>query len=399
MKRFGTVFAFEAKSFLRKKSFLITTLVLMLIFFGVWFAPRIISLFNSDPPAEDAVRSDAEGFVLLSDDFTREEFIEKGYIFYPDEEAMRKDLEEKKLSSGFVIRGLHAFDVLFQDRQLGNVQFEQDFAVLRENRILEKMNVDTASYRQLVDVPVQKNYTVLGTDGFSNYPITYIFIFIFYFLVIFYGNVISTSVAREKSDRTMELLITSTDTNSLLFGKVLGAGVIGVLQFSLLIVSALAGYFLNKDAFGIDISQFVQVGAKELVYFILFTIIGYFLFLFLYAGLGSAVSKVEDVASSTTPITLTLVAVYMVAVFGMSMPDKTFFKVASFIPFSSPMIMPSRANLTSVPDIQVITSLGILILTSVFLGVFAARIYRMGTLNYGNRLSFKRMFKGLLKNQ
>lgn len=399
MKRFGTVFAFEAKSFLRKKSFLITTLVLMLIFFGVWFAPRIISLFNSDPPAEDAVRSDAEGFVLLSDDFTREEFIEKGYIFYPDEEAMRKDLEEKKLSSGFVIRGLHAFDVLFQDRQLGNVQFEQDFAVLRENRILEKMNVDTESYRQLVDVPVQKNYTVLGTDGFSNYPITYIFIFIFYFLVIFYGNVISTSVAREKSDRTMELLITSTDTNSLLFGKVLGAGVIGVLQFSLLIVSALAGYFLNKDAFGIDISQFVQVGAKELVYFILFTIIGYFLFLFLYAGLGSAVSKVEDVSSSTTPITLTLVAVYMVAVFGMSMPDRTFFKIASFIPFSSPMIMPSRANLTSVPDIQVMISLGILILTSVFLGVFAARIYRMGTLNYGNRLSFKRMFKGLLKNQ
>jgi|LSQX01.1.fsa_nt_gb ABC-2 type transport system permease protein len=399
MKRFGTVFAFEAKSFLRKKSFLITTLVLMLIFFGVWFAPRIISLFNSDPPAEDAVRSDAEGFVLLSDDFTREEFIDKGYIFYPDEEAMRKDLEEKKLSSGFVIRGLHAFDVLFQDRQLGNVQFEQDFAVLRENRILEKMNVDTESYRQLVDVPVQKNYTVLGTDGFSNYPITYIFIFIFYFLVIFYGNVISTSVAREKSDRTMELLITSTDTNSLLFGKVLGAGVIGVLQFSLLIVSALAGYFLNKDAFGIDISQFVQVGTKELVYFILFTIIGYFLFLFLYAGLGSAVSKVEDVSSSTTPITLTLVAVYMVAVFGMSMPDRTFFKIASFIPFSSPMIMPSRANLTSVPDIQVMISLGILILTSVFLGVFAARIYRMGTLNYGNRLSFKRMFKGLLKNQ
>ena len=399
MKRFGTVFAFEAKSFLRKKSFLITTLVLMLIIFGVWFAPRIISLFNSDPPAEDAVRSDAEGFVLLSDDFTREEFIDKGYIFYPDEEAMRKDLEEKKLSSGFVIRGLHAFDVLFQDRQLGNVQFEQDFAVLRENRILEKMNVDTESYRQLVDVPVQKNYTVLGTDGFSNYPITYIFIFIFYFLVIFYGNVISTSVAREKSDRTMELLITSTDTNSLLFGKVLGAGVIGVLQFSLLIVSALAGYFLNKDAFGIDISQFVQVGTKELVYFILFTIIGYFLFLFLYAGLGSAVSKVEDVSSSTTPITLTLVAVYMVAVFGMSMPDRTFFKIASFIPFSSPMIMPSRANLTSVPDIQVMISLGILILTSVFLGVFAARIYRMGTLNYGNRLSFKRMFKGLLKNQ
>lgn len=399
MKRFGTVFAFEAKSFLRKKSFLITTLVLMLIFFGVWFAPRIISLFNSDPPAEDAVRSDAEGFVLLSDDFTREEFIDKGYIFYPDEEAMRKDLEEKKLSSGFVIRGLHAFDVLFQDRQLGNVQFEQDFAVLRENRILEKMNVDTESYRQLVDVPVQKNYTVLGTDGFSNYPITYIFIFIFYFLVIFYGNVISTSVAREKSDRTMELLITSTDTNSLLFGKVLGAGVIGVLQFSLLIVSALAGYFLNKDAFGIDISQFVQVGTKELVYFILFTIIGYFLFLFLYAGLGSAVSKVEDVSSSTTPITLTLVAVYMVAVFGMSMPDRTFFKIASFIPFSSPMIMPSRANLTSVPDIQVMISLGILILTSVFLGVFAARIYRMGTLNYGNRLSFKRMFTGLFKNQ
>lgn len=197
----------------------------------------------------------------------------------------------------------------------------------------------------------------------------------------------------------MELLITSTDTNSLLFGKVLGAGVIGVLQFSLLIVSALAGYFLNKDAFGIDISQFVQVGTKELVYFILFTIIGYFLFLFLYAGLGSAVSKVEDVSSSTTPITLTLVAVYMVAVFGMSMPDRTFFKIASFIPFSSPMIMPSRANLTSVPDIQVMISLGILILTSVFLGVFAARIYRMGTLNYGNRLSFKRMFTGLFKNQ
>ncbi len=400
MKRFGTVFSFEAKSFLRKKSFLVTTLILMLLFFSVSFIPRIIDIFFPEAFGSSNASEEAEeGVVLLSDDFTEEDFSRLGYLIYPDERSLRKDIEEENLSSGYVVKGLHSYELIFKDRPMGTVRFDEDFKTLREDNILSKMGVDTQAYREALQTPIETHYDIFGSDGFSNYPVTYLFIFIFYFLVIFYGNVISTSVAREKSDRTMELLITSTDSNSLLFGKVLGAGIIGVLQFSLLIIAALAGYYLNRDSFGFDISQFVQVGTRELIYFILFTLIGYFLYLFLFAGMGSAVSKVEDVASSTTPITLILVATYMVAVFSMNMPDSAVFKAASFIPFSSPMIMPSRANLTSVSDAQVLLSLGILILTGIFLGVFAARVYRMGTLNYGNRLSFKRMISGLFKNQ
>ncbi len=392
MNKFSTVFTFEAKCLLRKKSFIITTIILMLIFFSVSFIPRIITLFTKDSTQEESIH---EGVVLLTDDFSAEDFIGMDYVIYLDESSMRADIKADVISSGFVVKGIHAYDMVFKDRQIGNIRFQDDFEVIRENRILEMMGIDINSYRAALSMPVDMHYDILGSDGFSNYPMTYLFIFIFYFLVIFYGNVISSSVAREKGDRTMELLITSTDSNSLLFGKVLGAGLVGVLQFVFLILAALLGYYINKDSFGFDISQFVQIGTKELICFILFTLVGYFLYLFLYAALGSAVSKMEDVASSTTPITLLLVGTYILAVFTMNVPDLHIFKIASFFPFSSPMIMPARVNLTSVPDVQVFLSLGILIATGVLLGFFAARVYRMGTLNYGNRLTFKRMISGL----
>lgn len=391
MKNFRTVFHFEFLSLIRKKSFIITTFIFVLILFGASFLPTIIGFFSggSDAPAQVL----PEGIVIETDAFSEALFPAPQYKIYSSEAELEAALSAEEISAGYLISGLHSYGMYFQDVPMSEPPFIGAFEKMRENVILGELGIDAAAYRQIASQSIESDMTIFGSDSFGNFPITYVFIFVFYFLVIFYGNTISTSVAREKSDRTMELLITSTDTQSLLFGKVLGAGLAGILQFLLFLGAGLLGYLLNKDSFGIDISRFLQIGTSELIYFIVFTLVGYFLYLFLFAAFGSSVSKIEDVATSTTPITLILVAAYMIAAFSMSTPNSTVFRVASYFPFSSPMIMPARNNMMSLPQSSVLISLGILLITSFLLGALASKIYRLGTLNYGNKLTLKRIIQ------
>ena len=122
-----------------------------------------------------------------------------------------------------------------------------------------------------------------------------------------------------------------------------------------------------------------------LAYMLLFFVLGFFIYAFLYGAIGSTASKVEDINTSSMPITLLFIAAFFVVIFSMSSGevDNVLMKVCSFIPFTSPMAMFTRIAMSTVPFYEIAVSVVILIASVFGIGVLAARIYRVGVLLYG----------------
>ena len=192
---------------------------------------------------------------------------------------------------------------------------------------------------------------MLGKSSENNMLVATVLMVCIYMLVLFYGQSISTMIAREKDSKAMELLITSTRPTSLILGKVAAGGLSGIIQFGLIVSGALLGIMINKAYYPPELMAMLS-GAMNKSYilsFIFFSLTGYLLYLFLYAALGSTVSRVEDVGSAVGSISFLFIGAYMASTFAIQMPASAVSVVASLIPFTSIMVMPARAGVMSVP--------------------------------------------------
>lgn len=228
--------------------------------------------------------------------------------------------------------------------------------------------------------------------------LVYVMLFVIYFAVIMYANMIAMEVATEKSSRIMEILISSVSPIKQMFAKILGIGLLSLTQMAVLIG---AGYFsvqrnLESMQGGFfEVFGFENIPAQTIVYGVIFFILGYFLYATLAAFLGSLVSRIEDIQQTITPMTMLVVAGFMLAMFGLGNPSASYVTVTSFIPFFSPMLMFMRVGMLEIPTWEVLVSIGILIATIAILAVFGARVYKGGVLLYGKSNSFKDIKKAL----
>jgi len=122
------------------------------------------------------------------------------------------------------------------------------------------------------------------------------------------------------------------------------------------------------------------------------------MYYFLYASVGALVSKVEEVNSAMTPVQFVFIAAFLLSSMGLNMPGGTLMRVISIVPFTSPMAMFIRYSMTTVPIVDLIGALVLLLVTLYIMAYLATRIYRMGTLNYGNRIGFFKAVGMVFKN-
>lgn len=228
--------------------------------------------------------------------------------------------------------------------------------------------------------------------------LVYVLLFIIYFSVIMYANMIAMEVATEKSSRVMEILISSVSPIKQMFAKIIGIGLLSLTQLAVFLI---VGYFsfkhnmesLKEGFFGVY--GFGEIPVDTIVYAVIFFILGYFLYATLAAFLGSLVSRIEDVQQMITPMTMLVVAGFMIAMFGLGKPDAPFITVTSYIPFFTPMIMFLRVGMLTIPVWETLIGIAILVATITFLAIFGARVYRGGVLMYGQSNSFKDIKKAL----
>ncbi|MFT8321797.1 MAG: ABC transporter permease [Bacillus sp. (in: firmicutes)] len=226
--------------------------------------------------------------------------------------------------------------------------------------------------------------------------LVYVLLFLIYFAVIMYANMIAMEVATEKSSRVMEILISSVSPIKHMFAKIIGVGLLSLTQLVLLL--SVGYYFMtnNKDLGSMGgFLGFAEVPVSTIIYAAVFFILGYFLYATLAALLGSLVSRIEDVQQMITPMTLLVVAGFMIAMFGLNAPDTGFVTVTSYIPFFTPMLMFMRVGMLNLPVWEPILGVVILVLSIVILAAFGGRVYKGGVLMYGKSNSYKDIKKAL----
>lgn len=416
MNNFNIVFKFEFSEMIKKKSVLTTTIILCIFMFIGASIPTISKMFNKtdSKPAEVSEnvapslgeRKDL-GFVLSSE-VSSEKL--SGYLalqsvnVYESKETLKQAIEDKEITYGFVIDSLTSYTMLVNDK--GMYSFEEGMiqSALQSyasDEYLSSFGIDTQRVHEAQSIKVEGVVEQFGKDASKGFFVSYAIMFIMYMLILFFGQSVATSVAREKDSRTMELLITSTKPKALILGKVTALGCVGLLQIGLILLTLVLGILVNKVNYPPMILAILQDTMTPSVFllYLLFSVLGYALYLFIYASLGSLVSKVEDVNSAVTPITMLFVVAFVIASISLQMPQSSLAKISSYIPFVSLFTMPIRVLLTSVSWIEILISSLVMIATTIIVAKLSIYIYRYGSLNYGNKLSMKDIFKNIKKEK
>ena len=409
MNNLKTVFQFEFRGLLKKKAFKITTILVCLLALIGTSIPTIMKAFDGgeDPSGEEPQDLGSIGMVVENDALGEDilEAMLPGFnlTFLEDRAALSKQILDGDVDTGYILLSKNAYISVVNNVTLysgADFLLEQALRAYNENLALAELGISPQEVREtMASIEIESSQEVLGKDSQSNYFVVYFLIIVTFMIIMFYGNNVATLVAREKSDRTMEILITSTHPNSLIMGKVLASGFAGIFQASLIGLSVFLGYTLNKGNYSEAIQEFLKlsIDPELLLVYAIFGITGYFLLLFLYGAIGALVSKVEDVPSATTLVTMFVMAAYFISLFTLNMPESILLKVASYVPFTSFMAMFVRYATTSTPLFEILLSYGILLGSTVLIALMSVKIYRYGTLNYGNSGNTITLIKKALK--
>ena len=403
MKQFWTVLKFELGNYFKNKSFVLTTVVLAVVLAAVVVVPTLFmgkdQESGQNAPEEKTVLAvaDESGSIRDMEDFCT---YLPGYevVSCGSGEEVEQIVEEETAAAGFVVTAPDRYEYILLNRSLMTdyqEPFEAALAQNYRNAALSSLGIDAAEVEGIYSAPMQSETTILGKDSAQNYWYTYVLIFFLYFLIIFYGQMIAVSVTTEKSNRAIEILVTSVNSNSLIFGKVLAGAVAGIIQAVLLLGSAVLAYQATADAWGHALDFLFHIPTAVWLIFIVFGILGYLLYAFLFGMMGALVSKTEDISKSSGIVTFLYVASFLITMYGLMTPDSLLVRAASYIPFTSSNAMLLRASMGTVSGVEIAVSLGILVVSCVLTGMLSAAVFRFGTLRYGNPIKLSAAIRKL----
>jgi len=261
---------------------------------------------------------------------------------------------------------------------------------LYTNMQINKLGLTEA---ELQSITPNFEFTLEQTDeeeASGNVLVIMLLSIVLFYAIYFCAYQVSSSITTEKTSKIMETLVTSTTPTTIVLGKTIGIGIVGLIQLTLIVGTALvsANAFLDPELLNavLDMSNITPfLGAITVLYFIL----GYLAYALLYALTGSTVSKPEDIQSANQPVALLAVAGFYLAYFTMMNPTSELNLFAALFPLSSPFCMPFRVmmGLSNAGDIAL--SIGILLVTIFIIAKVAIKIYSNAILNYGTKMSFK----------
>ncbi|ODU03085.1 MAG: sodium ABC transporter permease [Pseudonocardia sp. SCN 72-51] len=203
-------------------------------------------------------------------------------------------------------------------------------------------------------------------------------------VVAVYGSAVAQGVVEEKSSRVVELLLSTIRPVHLLTGKILGLGLVGLVQLLILSAIGLVGSLTT------GILTIPTAAAGALVSAVIWYLLGFFLYASIYAAAGSLVSRQEELQSTVAPIMFPLFIPFIFAVSVLpNDPRNTLGTILSFIPLFSPTLMPARAAMGVAPLWQVLVAIALTLLAIAGVVLAAARIYRNSVLRTGARVSLK----------
>ena len=423
MKQFFNVLSFELSNYFKNKGYMITTILFSIIlviglslpsFFDMSkLIPQLAPISSEDPSSsvtpDEVIDENKANYVIVDNNnilpdlntletaFTNSSWTKVNTTAEAENIIKAGDAE-----AGFILESLNKYSYLVDNSGFTDTNqmiFENLLSSLNQQTYAIEHNLDINDLQSVIYPSFESDVTILGKDSANNFFYVYIFIFAMYMMILLYGQLIAVSVTSEKSNRAIEVLVTSASSNSLIFGKVIAAALASFLQVGIILASGMITYSLNSKAWNGILDGVFKVPSNILLTFILFGAIGYLFYSFIFGALGSLVSKTEDISSSIGAITMIFVIVFFISMFGLTNSDSLLIKIASFIPFSSSMTMLIRVAMGTVSNLEIIISFIILLISTILTALGAAKIYRLGTLMYGNPIKLRNALKWFKKEK
>lgn len=225
-----------------------------------------------------------------------------------------------------------------------------------------------------------------STGGFTDILFTVMgFVMLLYMTVLLYGQMIGRSVVTEKTSKTVEIMLSSVRPVELLFGKILGKGLAGLLQYGIWIAAALV--LVKLVGPGLNVKPPAALTVGNLGILVGFFVLAFFLYSSAYGALGAGSEDEQHLAQLAWPLLIFLIVPLVTISSYVMNPGSTFSVVLSFFPMTAPIVMLIRILVSTPPLWQILTSVGLLILTIAGFVVLAAKIFRVGILMTGKRFS------------
>ncbi len=407
MRQFFIVFKHEYLNFIRNKSFIIVSVVAILGILAVTSIPRFQDIFSTGEDGDSSGTtkivlvdnaSEGESLAAMMESYFGDVDIEVANL---DLEGVKKAIKNGEYDSGFIVNDVDSYQYIVDSQQLtdsNNEIMNQLMRVQYQSYLMQENGLTSTQANQILSAFVDSEVIEIGVNQSESFFFTYAMIMFLYMSILIYGQLIATSVATEKTSRAMEMLITSAKPRSLMFGKIFASGVAGLSQILVIILTGYIGYTVNADYIGAQsFVSLLNVSTSTLFFGILFFLLGFFLYAFLFGAVGSTVSKVEDISPAVMPITLLFVGGFIITMVSTTSGDvvSPAIMIGSFFPFFAPLAMLARIGMSVVPLYQIMISVGILILTTIIIGMLAAKIYRLGVMHYGNRMKLMDIFRAI----
>jgi ABC-2 type transport system permease protein len=239
----------------------------------------------------------------------------------------------------------------------------------------------------------------------AGYVLAFAGIYLLFYAVLAYAMTVAHGVAEEKSSRVMELLLNAATPLQLLVGKIVGIGAAGLSQMvcvvvglgALLLQAPLQAVLFGANAGGLALF-FTGVFLPFYLLFLVYFLLAFFLYAALFAGLGAMVKRQDEVTSATQVPLMLLIIGWIPVIFGFSSPNAPWMKVLSYIPFWTPMLMLVRLALGAVAWWEVVATVALMLVAISACAWFAARLYRLGVLMYGQRPGLRQLAKMVRMN-
>ena len=401
MKKLFHVYCFESGNYFKSKSYMLSTVLICVLAIAAISLPGLIS--GKETSEKEKTNVIAETMAIFDpENLIPDELINsygKAEVKrMKNEDEVREAVTSENVEAGFVIHSIHEYDYYVFNQSMMEDTKELFSELMSTAAKMKYCNDNKLDYNELIQLD-QKNIicheNILGKDSRSNYWYSYILVILVFFVIVMYGMMIATSVANEKSNRTVEILVTSTPSSSLLFGKVLAGATAILFQLGLIFASLLGAYHINRDNLGGMLDIILDIPADVLVTFAVFGLGGFLIYAFMYGALGALVSKIEDLNKSAGTAQMLVMIIYFLVLFQMQEPDGIIMKVLSFLPVSSYSAMFIRIAMGTVSAWEIIVAAVILYASVIGMGFVAAKIFRNSTLRYGNPIKLTNALKGL----
>ncbi|MDO4814179.1 MAG: ABC transporter permease [Gemella sp.] len=402
MRNFLTVFNFEFKQYLTKKSTLVTLGLYFLLAFGITFIPTFMS--GNNPIAKFFAGED-------NSNFQRAAYIVKGVEIdksnlkeakeYTDRAKLEEDLKSEVIDEAIVLDGA-TYEYVKKSQGLAggaDSEFAKAFDKIIAKNIYAQNQVDYDKVEALkTAIPYPKLVSLEGGDEDKvafGAIISYFLSFILYFMILMFGSVMATNVAKEKANRAMELLIVTVKPGVLIVGKVFAFSAVAILQVGAIIGAAILGLSINKSSYVDGFKMIIDnLDYSLFAVWALFALTGLVMFMFLFSAFASLVSRVEEVNTVITIPMMTFIVAFFANFYTMEGNAGKIADFLAYFPLTSYFTMFTRYAGGSVGLIQVAISYAILLVTTIIIALICIKVYRAATLRYGKTLNFFTLLKG-----